>query len=113
MVTIMNNKFKNSLKIISIIIVIAMLSTGCKGNAPTGSDFEDIVYRLELNTGSEDAVSDDTFSEDDVPLLDANSSDLNNIEEESPEEDDKPTDPTYFQNWPELLNPNGFNINRI
>lgn len=122
MVTIMNNKFKNLLKITSVVVAITLLSTGCTSTVPTGSDFEDVVYQMKLNTGSSETV--DTQSSVNENSSNENSSALNStetedenskIEENQDEqtEEEKLQDPTFVQNWPELLNPNGFNINSV
>lgn len=121
MVTIMNNKFKNLLKIVSIIITISMLFTGCVNNTPDGSDFKDVVYEIKLNTASSESELQDTTSEieDTQSSVYVNSEVSSNLSskdedvEEDNEAEDKPTDPTFYQNWKPLLNPNGFNINSV
>ena len=115
----MNNKFKNLFRITSIIVSIVMLSTGCVNNTPDGSDFKDVVYEIKLNTASSESELQDTTSEieDTQSSVDVNSEVSSNISgkdedvEEDNEAEDKPTDPTFYQNWKPLLNPNGFNIN--
>ena len=120
----MNNKFKNLLKITSVVVAITLLSTGCASTAPTGSDFEDVVYQMKLNTGSSETVdvssdgetTQSSKEDTNQSSVNENPSDLNSDEVESSEDDEeneKSQDPTFVQNWPKLLNPNGFNINSV
>ena len=109
----MNNRFKNFLRITSIIVAITMLSTGCTSNAPTGSDFEDVVYEIKLNTNSSESEMSDTSSIEDTTQSSVNENSSNEDASDVEAQDEKPTDPTFVQNWPELLNPNGFNINSV
>ncbi len=119
MVTIMINKFKNLLKMTSVIVAITLLATGCSRNVPTGSDFEDVVYEIRINTGSSSSETTDISSNEDPTQssVNENSSVVSSTDVEDENTDDEQTeelkDPTFFQNWPELLNPNGFNINSV
>lgn len=109
MVTKMINKFKSLLKMISVIAVITLLFTGCTGNLPTGSDFEDLIYEIKVDTGSSSSGTEDISSNENTTQSSINE----NSNDDQTEVNEELQDPTFFQNWSELLNPNGFNINSV
>lgn len=118
------NKKNCCLKTVVVLLAIMLFISGCGTTAPDGSDFKNVVYKIDVNKNTQSDPSDES-EDNNLPDVGKNENSASTVDKsdfassetdsssDNTENENKNTDPTYVENWPELLNPNGFNINSV
>lgn len=114
----MNIKKKYLFSAFSFVLIAALLLTtaGCKRKIPTGSDFEDVVYTMEVERSASSSSAQPSSRSDSTAPSQSRasvSSSAGASSAASSEEAEEEKNPQYVENWPVLKNANGFNINSV